>query len=108
MNKTHCEMIVEFFAANNYQVTLGKLLEAGYGSYAHSLNKRISDLRDKGYSITCEKGLIPTENIYRMKLPNHIPNVKKMDAPHDFETKTEPYLDKKGFADFPEGQLKFF
>lgn len=61
---THCEMILDFFRQNNNQVTLGKLLEAGYGCWAHSLTRRLSDLRAKGYGIECIKGDNPSKNLY--------------------------------------------
>ena len=63
---SQCEQILKFFDDNHGSVTLGGLLEAGKFSFAHKVTARISDLRKRGYSITCEKGKIPTQNRYTL------------------------------------------
>lgn len=66
---TQCEMIVDCFNRHGGSVTLGELLTEGYGNFAHKVTARISELRQKGYIITCTKGPNPSQNRYTMAPP---------------------------------------
>ena len=69
-NMTQCERIIECFENHGGKVTLGELLEEGRYSFAHKLTARLSDLRAKGFIITCTTGENPSRNIYEMIPPN--------------------------------------
>lgn len=66
---THAEAILDFLESHGGEATLGEMLQAGYGSWAHKLTARISDLRKQGFRITCEKGPNPSKNLYRIENP---------------------------------------
>lgn len=69
MKKTNHELIVEFFESRGGSATLGELLEAGRFTFAHKLTARLSELRDQGYGIHCERKKIPSQNVYSMSPP---------------------------------------
>ena len=69
MKKSHADLIVEYFEQRGWKATLGELLEAGQYSFAHKLTARLSDLRARGYEITCEVGPNPSQNLYTMTPP---------------------------------------
>ena len=60
------ERILLFFKENNNKFTLG---QAAQHSFFYELRARISELRHQGYSITCIKGLTPSENVYVLEEP---------------------------------------
>ena len=69
MKKSHADLIVEYFEQRGWKATLGELLEAGQYSFAHKLTARLSDLRARGYEISCEAGPNPSQNRYTMAPP---------------------------------------
>jgi hypothetical protein len=70
--KTQCDEIIEVFKSHGMKLTLGELLESGRYSFAHKLSARLSDLRSKGYIITCIEREKPSLNIYEMTPPRFI------------------------------------
>jgi hypothetical protein len=67
--ETYFDMIVESFRRRGYKATLGELLEDGRYTFAHTFTARISELRQKGYEIKCERAKIPSDNVYIMIPP---------------------------------------
>jgi len=65
---SHCERLVAWFKSRDGQATLGEILGSGEG-WSYEFRARATDLRKKGYVITCERGRRPSENLYRVIEP---------------------------------------
>lgn len=63
---TQKDQLVNFFERNGGTLTLGQILQT---TLAAEYRARISELRGRGFTITCEKGKTPSENRYRMIAP---------------------------------------
>ena len=68
MPKSHKEMIVDWFKARNGFATLGEILKSGE-PWSYEVRARFTDLRRAGYTITCDRGPRPGENLYRLHGP---------------------------------------
>ncbi len=66
---THGELILDFLRQNGGEATLGQILSAGYGSWGHKFTARVSELRQKGFNIVCQKGPNPSANRYKLIEP---------------------------------------
>lgn len=65
---TQSELIVRWFKERNGFATLGEILGSGQ-PYLYEFRARSSELRRKGYTITCDRGKTPSENLYMLKEP---------------------------------------
>ena len=65
---THKTSIVEWFKARNGFATLGEILKSGE-PWSYEFRARATELRRQGYTITCERGPRPSENLYRLTDP---------------------------------------
>lgn len=65
-HNTQCVRLVELFGQHGNRMTLGQLLQYPVG---YKCTSRFSDLRKEGFVITCERGKIPSENLYTLYPP---------------------------------------
>lgn len=65
---THSEQIIEWFRKRNGFATLGEILKSGE-EWSYEFRARATELRKKGYVITCDRGQNPSENLYRVIPP---------------------------------------
>jgi hypothetical protein len=65
---TQQELIVQWFRKRNGFATLGEILGAGE-PFLYEFRARATELRKKGYVITCDRGKTPSENLYRLYEP---------------------------------------
>ena len=64
-------MIVDWFKARNGFATLGEILNSGE-PFAWEIRARFTELRKEGWTITCDRGPRPSENLYRLSEPVEI------------------------------------
>ena len=65
---TQAEAMVKWFKEHDGFATLGEILQSGE-SFSYEFRARATDLRKKGYRITCDRAKRPSENLYRMFPP---------------------------------------
>ena len=65
---THKQRIVEWFKARNGFATLGEILKSGE-PWGYEWRARASEMRRAGFTITCDRGPRPSENLYRLHGP---------------------------------------
>ena len=63
---SQCDDLRSLFEKNNGELTLGQILNT---TLAAEYRARMTDLRKRGYFITCERGARPSENRYRLIPP---------------------------------------
>ena len=61
------EQIVDAFRANGWKMTLGYMLKFPWG---YEFRARATELRKKGFTITCERAKNPSDNVYRIIPPD--------------------------------------
>lgn len=65
--KSQKEEIIEAFKRNHFRMQLGHILKFPWGYEARA---RFSELRQEGYTITCEKAKKPSDNLYILIPPD--------------------------------------
>lgn len=65
---THLEQMITWFKARHGFATLHEILTSGE-KWSYEFRARATDLRKKGYVITCDRGKRPSENLYRIIAP---------------------------------------
>jgi hypothetical protein len=63
---TQTEQLIDLFRRHGRVLRLGQILQT---TLAAEYRARISELRQRGFVITCEKGKQPSDNVYRMIEP---------------------------------------
>lgn len=63
---SHREAIIEAFRRNNGRMALGHILKYQWG---YEFRARATELRKQGYTILCEKGKTPSDNMYTLIEP---------------------------------------
>lgn len=64
---TQTEWLIELFRRNGFRLTLGQIMRS---TLAAEYRARMSELRQKGFVITVQRGTIPSENVYTMECPD--------------------------------------
>lgn len=65
---THSEQMVKWFKNHNGFATLQEIITSGE-PWSYEFRARATDLRKKGYRITCDRALTPSLNLYRLFPP---------------------------------------
>jgi hypothetical protein len=63
---TNTEKLIDLFRRNNYRVRLGEILKYPFG---YEFRARATELRQKGFTITCERAKEASDNLYTMIEP---------------------------------------
>jgi hypothetical protein len=66
---THLELMVSWFKHRGGRATLRDILACGE-PWSYEFRARATDLRKKGYVITCERADQPSNNTYRLVPPD--------------------------------------
>lgn len=65
---TQVDELIVWFSARPQGATLGEILRSGE-RWSYEWRARITDAKKKGYFHTCERGTTPSENRYRLIIP---------------------------------------
>ena len=65
--KPQAQDLVKLFSEHGYRLTLHQIMQT---SFAAEYRARITEIRQEGYTVTCERGETPGENTYRMIPPD--------------------------------------
>lgn len=72
---THLDQMLFWFKSRNGFATLFEIIHSGQ-PWSYEFRARATDLRKKGYRITCQRGKRPGDNLYRIGAPEENGQIK--------------------------------